>query len=65
MAKKQAERWYIDVIAKAKKITSGMIQSDNSGRVKTIKLIKPRRSLKKKRNRREFDVFEDSRSLTP
>ena len=42
-----------------------MIQSDSSRRVKTIKLIKPRKSLKKKRNRREFDVFKDSGSLTP
>ena len=49
-------------MAEVKRITSGMIQSDSSGRVKTIKLIKPRKSLKKKRNRREFDVFEDSGS---
>jgi len=65
MAKKQAERWYTDVIAEVKRITSRMIQSDSSKRVKTIKLIKPRKSLKKKRNRREFDVFEDSGSLAP
>ena len=42
-----------------------MIQSDSSKRVKTIKLIKPRKSLKKKRNRREFDVFKDNRSSAP
>jgi hypothetical protein len=65
MAKKQAERWHTDIMAKVKRITSGMIQSDSSRRVKTIKPIKPRKSLKKKRNRREFDVFEDSRSSAP
>jgi hypothetical protein len=65
MAKKQAERWHTDVMAEAKRITSGMIQSDSSGRVKTIKPIRPRRSPKKKRNRREFNVFEDSGSLAP
>ena len=65
MAKKQAERWYTDVIAEVKRITSRMIQSDSFKRVKTIKFIKPRKSLKKKRNRREFNVFEDNRSLTP
>jgi hypothetical protein len=52
-------------MAEAKRITSRMIQSDSSGRVKTIKLIKPRKSLKKKRNRREFNVFEDSGSSAP
>jgi hypothetical protein len=65
MAKKQAERWHINVMAEAKRITSGMIQSDSSRRVKTIKPIKPRKSLKKKRNRREFNVFEDNRSSAP
>ena len=49
-------------MAEVKRITLRMIQSDNSRRVKTIKLIKPRKSLKKKRNRREFNVFKDSRS---
>ena len=51
-------------MAEAKKITSKMIHSDNSRRVKTIKLIKLRKSLKKKRNRREFNVFKDNKSLT-
>ena len=49
-------------MAEVKKITLKMIQSDNFKKVKTIKLIKPRKSLKKKRNRREFNVFKDNRS---
>ena len=65
MAKKQAKHWYIDVMAKAKRITLGIIQSNSSGRVKTIKPIKPRRSLKKKRNRQKFNIFKDSGSLAP
>ena len=65
MAKKQAKHQYIDIITKAKRITLGMIQSNSSRRVKTIKPIKPQRSLKKKRNRWEFDVFKDSGSLAP